>query len=158
MDNGTYSISDLEKKYDGFLSPQIKILLDGDKLDTAQIPVSRLEVELSADGAAGGCSFEVESLFDYENQVWKQDIAKAVKAGASLEIYGGYKNDDTVKPIFYGYVDDYMMVHSSQGAPKILVNGIDGFGFLMSCREPISGGEKKAKDSAEEQMSFLGVA
>jgi len=152
MDQGSYEISNLEKKYGGFLSPQIKIVLDGEKLDPTQIPITNLSVELSAEGAAGGCSFTVESLFDYEKQAWKRDLADKVKAGASLEISGGYKNDKTVKPIFYGYVDDYMLLHNNQGAPRIMVNGIDGFGFLMSCREPIYGGEKKSKNIVEEVL------
>jgi len=153
MDQGTYEITALEKKYDRFLSPQIKIVLGGEKLNPTQIPITSLTVELSAEGAAGGCSFTVESLYDYEKQAWKKDLADKVKAGASLEIFGGYKNDSTVKPIFYGYVDDYVMLHSNQGAPQIVVNGIDGFGYLMSCREPIHGGEKKSKNIVEEVLN-----
>jgi hypothetical protein len=125
----------------------VEITLGGTKLDTAKIPVTSLEVELSAEGAAGGCTFTVEGLYDYENSKWKNDLAKTIKLGASLEVSGGYVQK---KQLFYGYVDEYSLEHNGEGAPKITVTGIDGLGFLMNCREPYYGGAKKGKEIITE--------
>ncbi|MGI6193662.1 MAG: phage late control D family protein [Christensenellales bacterium] len=125
----------------------MEITLGGTKLDTAKIPVTSLEVELSAEGAAGGCTFTVEGLYDYENSKWKNDLAKTIKLGASLEVSGGYVQK---KQLFYGYVDEYSLEHNGEGAPKITVTGIDGLGFLMNCREPYYGGAKKGKEIITE--------
>jgi phage protein D len=125
----------------------MEIKLGGKTLDSTKIPVTSLEVELSADGAAGGCTFAVDGLFDYEKSQWKNDLAKTVKAGAKLEISGGYV---TRRPLFYGFVDEYTMEHSNAGAPRLIISGIDGLGYLMSCREPYYGGKKKGKDIVTE--------
>lgn len=125
----------------------MEIKLGGTKLDSSKIPITNLEVELSAEGAAGGCSFTVDSLFDYENSKWNNDVAKTVKLGTSLEVSGGYVQK---KPLFYGYVDEYTLEHTGEGAPKITVSGIDGLGFLMNCREPYYGGAKKGKEIITE--------
>ena len=125
----------------------MEITLGGTKLDTSKTPVTSLEVELSAEGAAGGCTFTVEGLFDYENSKWQNDLAKTVKPGASLEVSGGYVKK---APLFYGYVDEYTLEHSGEGAPKVIVSGIDGLGFLMNCREPYYGGAKKGKEIITE--------
>jgi len=143
MDQGSYKISELEKKYEKFLAPSIEITLDGKKLDTSKTPITELEVELSAGGSAGGCTFTVDSLFDYEKSEWKNEIAKSVKVGTKLEVSGGYVKRS---PLFYGYVDESVMEHSNAGAPKLKIFGIDGLGFLMSCNEPIYGGKTKSKE------------
>lgn len=125
----------------------MEITLGGTKLDSSSIPIVSLEVELSAEGAAGGCTFTVEGLFDHENSKWKNDLATTIKAGAKLEVSGGYVKKE---PLFFGYVDEYAMEHSNSGAPRLVVSGIDGLGFLMSCREPYYGGAKKSKEIITE--------
>lgn len=129
------------------MGPSVEITLGGKKLDTTKIPVTNLEVELSAEGAAGGCTFTVDGLFDYENSKWKNDLAKTIKPGAKLEVSGGYV---TRYPLFYGYVDEFSMEHSNAGAPRLTVSGIDGLGYLMSCQEPYYGGKKKGKEIITE--------
>ncbi len=149
MDWSTYDITALETKYDKFLAPSVEITLGGRTLDSTKIPIPQLEVEMSADGSAGGCTFSIDGLFDYENQKWNNDMASSVKAGIKLEVSGGYIKK---KPLFYGYVDDYTMEHKNTGAPRLIVNGIDGLGFLMSCYEPYYGGQKKCKEIISELL------
>lgn len=147
MDRATYDISLLERKYENFLAPSIEVTLGGKTIDTSKVPIKELEVELSAEGAAGTCSFTVDGLYDYENTKWKNEIMKLIKAGAKLEVQGGYVKK---YPLFYGYVDEYTMEHTTAGAPRLAITGIDGLGFLMSCREPFYGGQKKNKEIITE--------
>ena len=53
-------------------------------------------------------------------------------------------------PLFYGYVDEFTMEHSNAGAPRLVITGIDGLGYLMSCREPYYGGKNKNKEIIKE--------
>ncbi len=57
-----------------------------------------MEVELAADGTAGGCNFTLENLFDYDKSKWDNSAADAIKAGAKLVVTGGYVQK---KELFY---------------------------------------------------------
>lgn len=150
MDKGSYRIDALEKKYEGFLGPAIEIKLGGTKLDSSSIPISSLNVEMSADGSAGSCTFTVDSLFDYETGSWNTRMIKNLKVGTKLEVYGGYVKKDL---LFYGYVDECSMDYVSGGAPRIMVSGVDGLGYLMNCRDDYYAGEKTAAAAVKEILS-----
>lgn len=143
MDKATYKYIDLANKYDDFSAPAFEITLGGKELSRAKATVTELEVELNADGTAGGCSFSIEGLYDYEQSSWNGEIASLVEVGAELTVKAGYVKKEEV---FYGYVDDYAMEFSPEGAPRIQVSGIDGLGYLMSCRQPLYAGQRKAAE------------
>ncbi|MBO4913986.1 MAG: phage late control D family protein [Oscillospiraceae bacterium] len=147
MDKKTYSLKTLEKKYDHFLAPSFEITVAGKVFASKSVHVTVLEVELSCDGTAGGCSFAVEGQYDHEKQKWENGVADVVEVGAKLEIKGGYVKKEL---IFFGYVDDYTLSFSENGAPVIEVTGLDGLGYLMSMREPIYAGKRKAADIVKE--------
>lgn len=143
MDKATYKYIDLANKYDDFSAPAFEITLGGKELSRAKATVTELEVELNADGTAGGCSFSIEGLYDYEQSSWNSEIASLIEVGAELTVKAGYVKKEEV---FYGYVDDYAMEFSPEGAPRIQVSGIDGLGYLMSCRQPLYAGQRKAAE------------
>lgn len=143
MDKATYKYIDLANKYDDFSAPAFEITLGGKELSRAKATVTELEVELNADGTAGGCSFSIEGLYDYEQSSWNSEIASLIEVGAELTVKAGYVKKEEV---FYGYVDDYAMEFSPEGAPRIQVSGIDGLGYLMSCRQPFYAGQRKAAE------------
>ncbi|MBR1659889.1 MAG: phage late control D family protein [Oscillospiraceae bacterium] len=142
MDKGQYTYLDLAKKYDNFAAPGFEITLAGSALANTAVTVPRLEVELTSDGNAGGCSFTIEGQWDPSTSKWKNGAAGLVELGKPIVIKGGYVSK---KEIFYGYVDDYSMEFTEEGVPSISVTGLDGLGYLMSLREPIYAGKKKAK-------------
>ena len=147
MDTGSYTFKNLSAKYEDFRGPSFSIKVDGTELDSTQMPIISLEVELSADGSAGGCHFMVESLYDHEKSKWVNNLEKTIRVGAKLEVQGGYVKREE---IFYGYVDEFSLQHSGHGAPRLSVTGIDGFGYLMSCQQPIYGGQKQPQKVVEE--------
>lgn len=147
MDTGSYTFKALSSKYEDFRGPAFSIKVDGTELDSTQMPIISLEVELCADGSAGGCHFEVESLYDHEKGSWINNLEKTIKVGAKLEVSGGYVKKEE---IFYGYVDEFSLQHSGHSPPRLSVTGIDGFGFLMSCQQPIYGGQKQPQKVVEE--------
>lgn len=140
MDQKTYDWTALGKKYDDFSAPSFQVSVDGKELNIGKYHIPSLEVELTSDGTAGGCSFTIENQFDYEKSKWDNSAADTIKAGAKLIVTGGYVQK---KELFYGYVDDYSFDFQEDGCPRMTVTGIDGMGYLMSLREPIYAGKKK---------------
>ena len=147
MDTGSYTFKDLDKKYDGFSQPAYEISIGGKEFECGKVPMSTLEVEISCDGRAGGCSFHIEGQYDYETKQWVNKMVKAVKVGAELEVKGGYIKKKT---LFYGYVDDYSIEFTEEDASSISVTGLDGLGYLMSLREPLYAGKKKPAEIVKE--------
>lgn len=143
MDQGSYTFDDLNKKYDRFSAPCYEITVGGKKLSESGITVTTLEVELSADGTAGGCSFVIDGQYNHEHSKWENKALDLIKPGAELAVRGGYVKD---KEIFFGYVDDYTVEFQEDGPPRLTVSGLDGLGYLMSFREPYYGGKKKAAE------------
>lgn len=146
MDKGSYTFTALEKKYEMFRAPAFEITVGGKTLTSAQYPISNLVVEITAEGGAGGCTFVIDGQYGPEHSRWENDLDKVVKPGAKLVVKGGYVKQ---KEIFYGYVDDYTL-ECGEGAPRITVTGIDGLGYLMSCREPLYGGKKDPAKIVED--------
>lgn len=147
MDKGSYTFQALSKKYEDFRGPAFTIKVDGTAIKSAETPIVSLEVELCADGSAGGCHFTVESLYDFEHSQWINSLSKTIKVGAKLEITAGYVKQEE---IFYGYVDEFSMEYQGAAPPRLSVTGIDGFGFLMSCQEPMFGEQKEPRKVVED--------
>lgn len=146
MDQGTYTFAELAKKHDNFRPPGFEIQVDGKELTLGKYHISGVEVEISAAGTAGGCSFSIEGQFDFKNRKWLNEASTLIKPGAKLAVLGGYKER---KELFYGYIDDYSLEFARDGTPAIKVNGLDGLGYLMNMCSPIYAGEKKPKEIVE---------
>ena len=142
MDQKTYTYTQLLATYKDFSSPGFEIAVDGKTLGQDKFTIPEVEVEISADGSAGGCSFTIEGQYDSKTSKWENNVTKIIKPGAKLVVKGGY---ETRKELFYGYIDDYSIEFDSEGVPRIAVNGLDGLGYLMNMCEPIYAGKKKAK-------------
>lgn len=143
MDTGSYTYKALSKKYDQFLAPSFEIKVGSTELVSGHVNVRNLEVEINADGTAGGCSFTIEGEFDVKTKKWNNALLSTIKVGEKLLVSGGYVKR---KELFYGYVDDYSIDYPEDGPPRITVTGLDGLGFLMSLCEPIYAGQRKANE------------
>ena len=109
MDTATYTYQQLLTKYSNCITPILELTIGGKKYTSKEIPIMNLEVELTADGTASGCTFSVDSQFKAEASKWAHDFDKNVKAGAELAVKAGY---ETTKEIFFGYVDEYSFQYS----------------------------------------------
>lgn len=147
MDKATYTYEALQQKYVNFITPALEVTIGSTTYSSREIPILNLEVELNADGSAGGCSFTVDSQYKAEASKWKNDFDKSVKAGAKLAVKGGYVK---MEEIFYGYIDEYSFVYNGNEGPRIEITGIDGLGYLMSMREPLYAGQRQAKNLVED--------
>ena len=146
MDKNGYDFKTLEGKYGGFLGPAVKIKVGDTEVDSSKVPITSLTVEIDAGKSAGGCSFVIESMYDYENSVWTGEILNTIEIGAKIEIEAGYVEK---KRVFYGFVDDYSIEYTSNGAPSLSVSGIDAKGSLMNNAEQDYKEEESTKDVIE---------
>ena len=96
MDTSSYKYEDLCDKYDDFRAPAYSISVAGKKIDQTKSLISSLEVELNANGAAGGCTFTVEGEYDFENKDWVNSVESSLEVGAKLEITGGYVKQEEI--------------------------------------------------------------
>lgn len=144
MDTGTYTYTALSRKYRGFLAPGCEITIGKRTIKGSTKLIPNLEVELTANGTASGCSFTIDGQYDIGGSRWKDDLDKAVQVGAKLIIRGGYGGTEKQKELFYGFVDDYTFELTSEDAPKVHVTGVDGLAYLMNLREPYYAGKEKA--------------
>lgn len=142
-----YTIDLLNKKYGGFLGPAVEVKVAGVKLEASKVPFRDLTVDLAADGSASSCSFTVEGLYDHASSSWASKTVKNIKIGAKLEVYGGYVDKSL---LFFGYIDECSWVYGANNAPQLTVRGVDGLGYLMSCREDYYGGGKTTKAAITE--------
>lgn len=129
MDKNTYEFKSLESKYEGFVAPGIEIVIGSTTIDSFEIPISDLTVDIDAGESAGGCRFTLGAAYDYANSAWLGNVVKSLVVGEKLSIKGGYVKKE---PIFYGFVDSYSLDFANDGAPHITVSGIDAKGFLMN--------------------------
>ena len=130
MDKAEYKFKALEDKYGGFLGPAFTITVGSTEIDSSKVPISSLSVDIDS-GGAGGCRFVLEAMYDYENSKWASEMLDTIEVGAKITIQAGYV---AKKQIFFGFVDDFTIEYSSEGAPRLSVNGIDAKGYLMSAK------------------------
>ena len=78
MDKSSYTFQALSSKYEDFRGPAFTIKVDGTVLNSAEMPIASLEVDLCANGSAGGCRFSVETLYDFAQSKWVNDLAKTI--------------------------------------------------------------------------------
>ena len=64
--------------------PSFTVSLDGKELEKSKYIIPGVEVEISATGTAGGCSFRIEGQYDFKNSKWVNDASKLVKPGAKI--------------------------------------------------------------------------
>ena len=141
MDTGTYTYTGLSGRYNGFLAPSCEIDIGSMTIKSSEYLIPDLEVELTADGTASGCSFTLDGQYDVQYSRWKNELGKAVQVGAKLIVRGGYEKK---KKLFYGFIDDYTVEMNSSDAPRVHISGTDGLAYLMNLREPYYGGQEKA--------------
>lgn len=149
MDKGMYPFEVLKLKYKGFFSPECEITIGSLKIKSSEVSIPEVEVELAADGTAGGCRITIADKYSYKSTSWDSELIDALKVGAKLKIKMGYAAKEEV---FFGYVDDYTIKYGQETGPRIYITGMDGLGYLMSVRSHVYAGEKKVSELIKQLL------
>jgi len=151
LDTSTYTYSALSLKYNGFFAPGCEVAIGGRTIKSEDGMLSELEVELTADGTASGCTFTLNGQYDVRKSRWKDNLDQDVRIGAKLIVRVGYAKKR--KEIFYGFIDDYTFELNSEDAFTVRVTGIDGLAYLMNLREPYYGGKETASQVVQKILN-----
>jgi len=149
MDKMSYPFATLSLKYKNFVAPSCEIAIGSLKVKETDCMIRDLMVELSADGAASGCSFYLYGIYDFEKTAFSSEVTSAVKVGAKLTVSLGYIS---TKKVFEGYVDEFTVEYNRTGDPCIFISGMDGLGYLMGVRDHVFAGETKVGEMVKKLL------
>ena len=149
MDKAAYPYDALKLKYASFYAPECEITIGSLKLKDSEVMIPSVEVELAADGTAGGCRITIADKYDYKSSSWDSKLVSALKVGEKLKISLGYVKKAEV---FFGYIDDYTIEYNSDTGPRIYITGMDGLGYLMSVRSHVYAGKKKVGELVKQLL------
>ena len=142
----TLTYKGLLDKYANFISPAVSVTIGDKTYTSSEVLMTSVEVELTANGTASGCTINISGQYDLKNSKWKNDFPDNVKPGATLKVSIGYVEK---KEIFYGYIDDYSVEYSGNQGASLVINGLDGLGYLMHLQEPLYAGQQTPKTIIE---------
>jgi phage protein D len=128
----TTSYKNLKKKYSGFRAPTIEIAVNGTKLISGKnLHIMDLDMELTADYEASGCSFSITGAYAYEKTDFSGDANK-LQLGEPVEISVGYIR---MEKIFDGFINQ-VEYHfgTEEDAFRIRVECMDVKGLMMKRR------------------------
>jgi len=140
MDKGKYFFKVLDTSYGHFMAPECEITIGSKTLKDSKVDIEEVEVEQAADGAAGSCRIKIVDFYNYHTSSWDSALTSNLKVGAKLSVKMGYVKK---KEVFFGYVDDFSFEYGEDEEPAVVINGLDGLGFLMHVRSRMFAGEKK---------------
>lgn len=124
------SFGDLEKKYNDFCCPTVKIAVDGtDLVEKYKAAISGVSVELGCGYAASGCSFDLTGEYLPENSDFNKDgVYGKLELGAKVEVSLGYI---AVEKVFAGLITEISYAFNTEDAPYIHVECMDAKALLM---------------------------
>ena len=144
MDLMTASTSyrQLEKKYQQFAAPTVRVLVDGvDIGERMRAKFACVTADLTAGYAASGASFDVIGEYDYEKTDFAPaGAARVLQLGAKVEVQLGYIRTETV---FVGLIAQVCYEFEEDDAPCIHVECMDAKCLLMKIQRLEIRSEKK---------------
>jgi phage protein D len=152
LESSTFTYDDLAKKYKEFFAPAYLITVDGAKLSD-NIAISTIRVETSIDGTADSFSFRVTNAYD----VTKNDFQWLTEftLGKAIDISLGYV--DKFTPVFTGFITSVVVDFPEDGAPGLIVRGMDFSYLMMKGTKSRSWNKKKYSDIVEEIAKTYGA-
>jgi phage protein D len=119
--NDTKEFSTLITDYKNFLTPAMKIKVDGSDIQSAlKVGVTNLNVTLELDDASSA-NFTVTNLYDLKSSSIASNVKSSLKLGATVSIELGYESKLT--EVFQGYIANLSMDFSDM--PGISVTALD---------------------------------
>ncbi len=126
-----FSYSSLVKKYQNFMSPAMKITIDGKTVtEKSGIRISQAEVQMSVEDTCTA-RFTIEDAYDLEQRTFKSQVKNDIQLGSVVSIEMGYGS--SLKNVFWGYVHELNYSYSS--APVITATALDMRRLMMMNHE-----------------------
>ncbi|MEC0230402.1 phage late control D family protein [Paenibacillus alba] len=152
LDSSSSTYDELAKKYKEFFAPAYLITVDGTKI-SENIAIATIRVETSIDGTADSFSFRVTNAYD----VMKNDFQwiSEFTLGKAIDISLGYV--DKFTPVFTGFITSVVVDFPEDGAPGLIVRGMDMSYLMMKGTRSRSWNKKKYSDVVTEIAKTYGA-
>ena len=100
--SGSYTYDELEKKYDGFEIPIVKVKVNGiDAVSTLDLAIVEMKMTLSIE-AASMVILKIGDKYDMKNHAFDSKVKNEFSIGTVVEVEVGYKS--TTLNLFKGFV------------------------------------------------------
>ncbi|QZY54473.1 phage late control D family protein [Crassaminicella profunda] len=150
MDKKQYKFENLEKKYDGFRVPAIKVKINGKVLTKSHPFITEIDVDLGIGYEASACTFFVRHIYDKVNRKFNSEMMKKYfKLGNIVEIELGYIKAISV---FKGYISSIHTNFTGGEAPYLEIQCMDGKGIMMNNMRSEKKSYKKYSDAAKNVL------
>ncbi|MFZ5352361.1 MAG: phage late control D family protein [Bacillota bacterium] len=142
----SYDIKELQKKYNNFLTPAFKVIVDGKDLLKHGMAITNVTIDTTYQSAADSFSIEIGNAFDPSIRDFKwKDI---IQLGAYVEVMMGY--GEKLEPLFYGLVTMLEYDYSSYDLPTMIVKGFDQSFIMMRGKKSRTWKKKRYCDVVRE--------
>ena len=127
------TLSDAEKKYNGFERPVAYFKINDAKLSGESLIYHDIQVTLSAGMEASDCTLEVVGQYSrFEDGELKMDAALSkLVLGAKLEVFLGYGEADSAESVFVGYISSIETSLEGENI-SMVVTAMDCKQFMMN--------------------------
>ena len=127
------TLSDAEKKYNGFERPVAYFKVNDAKLSGESLIYHDIQVTLSAGMEASDCTLEVVGQYSrFEDGELKMDAALSkLVLGAKLEVFLGYGEADSAESVFVGYISSIETSLEGENT-SMVVTAMDCKQFMMN--------------------------
>ena len=127
------TLSDAEKKYNGFERPVAYFKINDAKLSGESLIYHDIQVTLSAGMEASDCTLEVVGQYSrFEDGELKMDAALSkLVLGAKLEVFLGYGEADSAESVFVGYISSIETSLEGENT-SMVVTAMDCKQFMMN--------------------------
>ncbi|MCT4604687.1 MAG: hypothetical protein N4A64_01075 [Marinisporobacter sp.] len=153
LDTKNYNFLSLEKKYNEFHGPSVKILIEGkDIVQKEFMGIGEIFVETSID-KADWFSFSVVNGYEIDKNQFKWE--KDLTVGNKIEIKFGYV--DKFYTVFEGYITSTRYEFLQNEGPTIIVSGMDSSFLMMKGKKSFIWTKKKHSDIVKEVAKRYGL-
>jgi phage protein D len=153
---------DLSKTYGEFFAPAYAIRIGGgDLMREFVVGVSQLEVELPLNGCAR-FSMSIVDAFDFKSHTFKtgrgQDLLKLLDFGTELNLFMGYGDVRSLKPMMSGVITEITTNFPETGSPDLTVAGYDPAFPMTLGKNARTWPKARDSDAVQDIASFHNLA
>lgn len=150
----TFDFDKLEEKYAGFMGPSVKVEANGQELGQLGAAISSVRVLTSVANDTDTVTITIPNAYNEVDHDF--DFLDKLSIGATLDVSLGYV--DKLLPVFSGYITAIAFNFPNEGAPEIVVTGMDAAFKLMRSQETKMWTNRKVSDVVKEIAGGYGLS
>ncbi len=132
--DGSYTYSELRKKYNDFTTPKVELNVGGiSLLEQKGISINQVQIKLSLKNT-GSASFTINSEYDYESGSFNSTLKSKAVPGKTVTVKIGYESDTTM--VFKGFIASVDIQLDVENGIFFTVTALDARRLMMTDNKP----------------------